>query len=355
MIYIYSLACPLTGDVRYIGKSKWPKARLAVHITRAKCVQTDHHCARWIRGLLNSGLKPVMEIIQTLSPDDDWQQAERDAIRRFRDQGCDLTNLTGGGDGFHDVAPEILLKRGASLKRTLATPEAKAGLVARAKEISSRPEIREARSAQTSAAWRDPVKAAAILAGMNDPDVIRRQSEATSLRHADPEFNAAHIAKMREVTNTPEMKEVASQRSLKVWADPEVTSRRVSAIKAAHARPETKEKLRLAMAAVNATPETKAARGAALKARWADPVERAKLAYVDKQAASDKAKAQWADPDHYAAMLAQRQTPEYRARAAELARRRATPEYKAMMAEKTRLSWEKRRANAHRFIEGLTA
>ena len=117
--YIYGLKDPRTGLTRYVGKSVDPKARLKDHL-RAR---SNTHCARWIRTLRAIGLKP--EIIILEGPCKDWEEAESRWIRLY---GSQLTNLTSGGDGLHDLVrtPEHCAAIGRANKGRKATPETRA-------------------------------------------------------------------------------------------------------------------------------------------------------------------------------------------------------------------------------------
>lgn len=101
-IHIYGLFEPATGELRYIGKSINPAARLRNHLNdKSKC-----HRANWIQALQRQGLTPRMEIIETLWGEWPWQEAERFWIRRTLQAGCRLVNNTSGGDGVPDLPPE---------------------------------------------------------------------------------------------------------------------------------------------------------------------------------------------------------------------------------------------------------
>lgn len=207
MIYIYALSCPESGAIRYIGKCKNLKSRLGAHLSKAKGFRTNHHSALWIRSLLNRGLKPIIAAVEVLNDDDDWQAAASAAIRKFRDEGCDLTNLTGGGDGFHDVHPEVLKKRGRSRSAYLADPANKARHLATAGASHSRPDARMNHSAGAKSAWRDPVKRAMMIEGMSTPEAIARRAAATKRRNSDPEFAERHRKTMKERAADPAWRE----------------------------------------------------------------------------------------------------------------------------------------------------
>lgn len=218
-VVIYGLRCPLTGSIRYIGKTINPKTRLAAHICKAKTHQTTHHCSDWIRSLLNAGLKPSLEVLFEVPGGEAWQLHEKRLIAEHRQQGDDLTNLTGGGEGFYAPNPELLARRGQSLRELWARPEMKARRRQATKETSNRPEIRAQRAASISSAWANPETKTRMLEGMRTPEARARRAEATRRRNADPEFAAKHAAKMKALFSDPERKEQLRLASEKRWRE----------------------------------------------------------------------------------------------------------------------------------------
>lgn len=102
VIYIYALICPVSGGVRYIGKSIRPKERLSNHMNEV----SNCHRSHWIQGLKSSGLKPSMEILEEISDSRDWRDVERRWISLGLMLGWKLTNNTSGGDGVSGLPPE---------------------------------------------------------------------------------------------------------------------------------------------------------------------------------------------------------------------------------------------------------
>lgn len=199
MFYLYALRCPITGQVRYIGKTKNPGTRLAAHISKARGLHTNHHCARWIRALLAKGREPLLEVIRRVPAGEDWQQAEIKCIAEYRASGHPLTNLTGGGDGFHDVQPEMLKRRGESRSRTLQDPDEHAKFVERMVLSRANPGTLALKSASARKAWADPEKRRRLLGGARDPGVVRRRSETFRRINSNPTYKAKQIAAMKKV------------------------------------------------------------------------------------------------------------------------------------------------------------
>lgn len=101
-IYIYALIDPFTEEIRYIGKSVNPKARLQGH-----CTNPDGtYRSNWIQTIMAQGVKPNMRILEELPGGANWQDAERRWIAHGHANNWPLTNATSGGDGVPDLPPE---------------------------------------------------------------------------------------------------------------------------------------------------------------------------------------------------------------------------------------------------------
>jgi hypothetical protein len=106
-VFIYTIADPLTGLVRYVGKTKNTKERFRKHLTaNGNCYKS-----KWIKGLKSKGLVPLFEIIDECE-ESEWAAKERFYIRLFKSVGAKLLNMMPGGEG------------GATMKgRTLTTEQ----------------------------------------------------------------------------------------------------------------------------------------------------------------------------------------------------------------------------------------
>ncbi len=93
-ISIYVLIDPRDGEIRYVGKTKSPKKRLAGHLKEKDGSHRDH----WISKLQRMGLVPRMQVMQEV-PETFGSEAEIYWIAYFRATGCRLTNSTDGGEG----------------------------------------------------------------------------------------------------------------------------------------------------------------------------------------------------------------------------------------------------------------
>lgn len=109
--FIYSLVDPFTKEVRYIGKANNPKARYSAHMSCRD--KTNPHKNYWIKGLKESGAKPLLKILEE-TDDKNWEERERYWIAYGNDSGWNLTNIQAGGicdfSGESQIDPEIITK-----------------------------------------------------------------------------------------------------------------------------------------------------------------------------------------------------------------------------------------------------
>lgn len=117
IVFIYVLKCPITGHVRYVGKTKNPTTRFRKHLTLKRAVPSS----LWIQSLLKKGEKPVFEIIDEISGND-WQERERKYILLFKSLGARLLNLLPGGEGGpsmkgRKMMPEQIKRQRESMER----------------------------------------------------------------------------------------------------------------------------------------------------------------------------------------------------------------------------------------------
>lgn len=114
--YIYTLSCPLSNRVRYIGMTKNLKERYANHL----CVDSKSSSYKnsWIKSLKSKNLKPIMEELDSSDSLEEIFQLEKYWIAQLKTWGFNLTNLTEGGEGtFGNIKTiETRLKLSKSLK-----------------------------------------------------------------------------------------------------------------------------------------------------------------------------------------------------------------------------------------------
>jgi len=115
--HIYTLSCPVTNEIRYVGKTSVdPRKRYAQHIYQWRRSKKLTHLNSWIMSLSKCNLKPTMQILDKINGE--WEWLEKYWISQLKTWGFNLTNLTEGGEGTtgYKVSEESKLKRLISLK-----------------------------------------------------------------------------------------------------------------------------------------------------------------------------------------------------------------------------------------------
>ena len=97
--YIYSLSCPLDGQIKYIGKANDPKSRFRKHKSLGDTNTGDNSLKNeWIKSLLDQGLFPILDILEEVDITE-WRIKEKFHVRYFKEKGLELFNICGGGNG----------------------------------------------------------------------------------------------------------------------------------------------------------------------------------------------------------------------------------------------------------------
>lgn len=94
--FIYTLSCPKSGLVRYVGQTTNVQKRFALHLFHSKNGRATTYKEKWINTLVNSGQKPVLEIVWEGSPSL-LDRKEFEFIALYKAFGAKLTNATLGG------------------------------------------------------------------------------------------------------------------------------------------------------------------------------------------------------------------------------------------------------------------
>lgn len=96
---IYILVDPKTNKVRYVGQTtKKLEQRLSSHINKARNTPNrTTHKNTWIKSLIKEDLKPIIKLIEIVS-EDEWKEKEKYYIKKYKELGEDLLNLSEGGD-----------------------------------------------------------------------------------------------------------------------------------------------------------------------------------------------------------------------------------------------------------------
>ena len=97
-LFIYTLSCPITNTVKYIGKTFDIDDRYNRHIS-AYYLSDNTIKSNWIISLIRGGLYPVIEVLDEGNTDN-INNLEKYWISQFKNWGFELKNGTGGGDGY---------------------------------------------------------------------------------------------------------------------------------------------------------------------------------------------------------------------------------------------------------------
>jgi len=99
--FIYGLECPLTKEIKYVGKSNNPKNRIKQHLYEFR---TNRKVNQY-----KDKLKPLLVILDEV-PIDEWGYWESWWLEVCRGWGFGMVNLLQGGDGCSKHHPETIEK-----------------------------------------------------------------------------------------------------------------------------------------------------------------------------------------------------------------------------------------------------
>lgn len=86
--FIYVLKDPRTGDVRYVGLTNNPAIRYQQHLQSSSGDKQS-----WIAELSSEGIRPLLEIIETVETKVQAETREQYWIYEYRGRGADLLNV----------------------------------------------------------------------------------------------------------------------------------------------------------------------------------------------------------------------------------------------------------------------
>lgn len=270
MVKIYGLVCPLTHEIRYIGKTQQKiSKRLKAHITDAR-VSTYSHKRRWIRKCLSAGLTPSAWILAEVMEGDRWQDVEKAWIKRAKEIGLHLTNQTSGGEGLDFTDPEALERYRVAQSIASKRARRRDPTITQRLSAASRKswaENREERLAACRSGWTDETRkklSYAMQAIRERPGYKEERS-----KHAKKIWESSR-EKILKSFSDPSCKSKQSESKKRSWSDPDTRKRMMnrwtpeSRAKQAIALQARQDKIKAAM-----TPEVRAKQAAKLKETWA--------------------------------------------------------------------------------------
>jgi hypothetical protein len=114
--YIYTLSTPDTKEIRYIGKTTNLNRRKHQHFSKKSALSIrNRKLGNWLLKYLNANVKPIISVIEEV--EENWKEREMYWIAYYKDKGCNLCNLTKGGEGVigFKMRPESIEKMRRSL------------------------------------------------------------------------------------------------------------------------------------------------------------------------------------------------------------------------------------------------
>jgi len=264
-IFIYYLLDPLTGKIRYVGKTYDPKHRFGAHVRE----NGRSRKSNWVKSLISKGAKPVMEILEEVDDEDSgqWQEAERFWIAFFKSCGASLLNHDNGGLNGKMMSEETKQKlRIASTGRKLS-PEVIEKMKA-SKIASLTPEVREKMSAwqRGRKISRDLVeKRAASARGGKRTDEFKeaQRIRSTGRRHTQETIDRLRAVKLGKKMTEEARKNMSASRTGKKRGPYKMDPTKIHGNTGKKASKETRQKLSASHFGLKQSEETKAKKRAA--------------------------------------------------------------------------------------------
>lgn len=191
---IYTLSDPLTGLVRYVGKTRDPKQRMRNHFSKRE----NTHKGNWIEALRRQGLSPEVTFIDEV-PTEEWSFWEQHWIQTFLGWGFPLTNMNAGGGEHARFTPELKAKHKASF-----TEEVRQDMREKAAANMAKPLVKSAHAKAVAERMAQP-EVKAKMQKKNDPANAARAEKVRAM-WADPAYKAERSAKMRAANAKPEVR-----------------------------------------------------------------------------------------------------------------------------------------------------
>lgn len=116
-VYFYVLKCPISNEVKYVGRTVNPNRRYRQHIYSGSGEGHKNKKSAWIKSLLNKKLKPLMDIIEIheIYEIDFIKNREIELIDEYS-KTCDLKNQRDVIDNGYQFSAELRQKISNALK-----------------------------------------------------------------------------------------------------------------------------------------------------------------------------------------------------------------------------------------------
>lgn len=110
MYYVYCYKDPVTLVPFYIGKGKWSNQRHLDHLKETLDKSSNRHKYYKIKSIINKGMYPIIEIVQTNMDEDTAYRLEENLIRQYGKQKDKTGTLTNICDKAHPPSPKGRVK-----------------------------------------------------------------------------------------------------------------------------------------------------------------------------------------------------------------------------------------------------
>jgi hypothetical protein len=263
--YIYTLSCPETGDVMYVGKANDVISRLHSHL-KNPC---SGRMKRWLASL-PTGIKPVVSVVEKCVMSV-WEERERFWISHFLANGK-LLNLRSGGNGLSEHSADINAVISACAKAMWKSPGFKEAWVSKIKKVLNKPEVKAARSEMMKIKMNKPEAKAAVSARSKmywkSPGARKARSEKMKNAWKIPQYRKAQSDRMKVFMSTPKAKAEASKRAKNSLATPDARAAHSARLKIVFSQSKYKNAISARMKIATSTPEGRAAQAAKANKRW---------------------------------------------------------------------------------------
>lgn len=144
---IYCLIDPITNEIRYIGQTlQTLHKRLIKH--HSDCERFTTHVNCWLKNLKSSGQRAVIQLIDETTVDK-IDELEIYYIKKYKEAGYRLTNISEGGQKNRITSDETKAKISKSLTGKVKSPETIVKLKNSLIETWKSPELRKLKQKQT--------------------------------------------------------------------------------------------------------------------------------------------------------------------------------------------------------------
>jgi len=191
---IYAFIDPRTNTIRYIGQTTYakPEQRLAAHLAPSM-LKKHSYLSRWLKGLVDAGLKPEMVLIDAALDQAELDRLEIEHIARYRAEGFRLVNMSAGGGGRFGSrnSPEAYGRTAKAHRGTLKpkSPEWRAHLakVMAKRRTNTQEHMDKLHALRRGAKHTEETKAQMSAAAMGRPSAFKGHEHS-------PEANAKNAA-----------------------------------------------------------------------------------------------------------------------------------------------------------------